>query len=157
MAVRYVALLPRRNMAVTHTFALDRQECFQQIDKLIKSHSLHSSESLCKLLPYLAEDSLDHPGIALKEYQIATEVLGRPTGFDPQSDSTVRVQAGRLRVKLAEYYGNEGPGAPMVGELPKGSYALTFHLRAPKPGTQPAETTLSLEPAANKEQAAPSN
>jgi hypothetical protein len=132
-------------MAVTHTFAVGREQCFQQIDKLIKSHSLHTSESLCKLLRYLAEHSLDHPGIALKEYQIATEVLGRPAGFDPQSDSTVRVQVGRLRVKLAEYYAHEGADDPIVVEVPKGSYALTFHLRAPRPGVQPFPT-LMFEP-----------
>lgn len=121
-------------MAVTHTFAVGREQCFQQIERLTKSHSLHSSESLCKLLRYLAEHSLDHPGIALKEYQIATEVLGRPAGFDPQSDSTVRVQAGRLRVKLAEYYAQEGADDPIFVEIPKGSYALTFHLRPSRPG-----------------------
>ena len=135
-------------MAVTHTFAIGREQCFQQIEKLINSHSLHTSESLCKLLRYLAEHSLDHPGIALKEYQIATEVLGRPAGFDPQSDSTVRVQAGRLRVKLAEYYSHEGPGDPIVVELPKGSYALTFHLHA-KPGPHP-EAALIAEPGARR-------
>lgn len=124
-------------MAVTHTFAAGREQCFQQIEKLTKSHSLHSSESLCKLLRYLAEHSLDHPGIALKEYQIATEVLGRPAGFDPQSDSTVRVQAGRLRVKLAEYYSQEGVDDPIVVEIPKGSYALTFHVRTSKGVPQP--------------------
>ena len=88
------------------------------------------------MLRYLAEHSLDHPGIALKEYQIATEVLGRPAGFDPQSDSTVRVQAGRLRVKLAEYYSHEGVDDPIRVEIPKGSYALTFHLQATKSGIQ---------------------
>ena len=116
-------------MAVTHTFGLGREQCFQQIERLTKSHSLPSSESLCKLLRYLAEHSLDHPGIALKEYQIATEVLGRPAGFDPQSDSTVRVQAGRLRVKLAEYYSHEGINDPILVEIPKGSYSLSFQLR----------------------------
>jgi hypothetical protein len=125
-------------MAVTHTVAISREQCFQQIDKLIKSHSLRTSESLCKLLRYLAEHSLDHPGVALKEYQIATEVLGRSAGFDPQSDSTVRVQAGRLRVKLAEYYAHEGTEDLIVVEIPKGSYALTFHLRPSKAGAQPA-------------------
>jgi hypothetical protein len=140
-------------MAVTHTFTIGREQSFQQIDKLIKSHSLHSSESLCKLLRYLAEHSLDHPGIALKEYQIATEVLGRPAGFDPQSDSTVRVQAGRLRVKLAEYYAQEGPEDPIVVEIPKGSYALTFHLRAPKSGV-PAAAAVVFEPAVKKEEVA---
>jgi hypothetical protein len=127
-------------MAVTHSFVIGREQCFQQIERLTKSHSLHSSESLCKLLRYLAEHSLDHPGIALKEYQIATEVLGRPAGFDPQSDSTVRVQAGRLRVKLAEYYGHEGVDDPILVEIPKGSYTLTFHLRTPAGGTQPVQT-----------------
>ena len=122
-------------MAVTHSFAIGREQCFQQIERLTKSHSLHSSESLCKLLRYLAEHSLDHPGVALKEYQIATEVLGRPMGFDPQSDSTVRVQAGRLRVKLAEYYANEGTQDAILVEIPKGSYGLTFHLRG-RPGAE---------------------
>jgi hypothetical protein len=118
-------------MALTRTYAAGREQCFQQIDKLINSHSLRGSESLCKLLRYLAEHALDQPGVSLKEYQIATEVLGRSPGFDPQSDSTVRVQAGRLRVKLAEYYSHEGPDDSIVVELPKGSYALTFQGRPP--------------------------
>ena len=143
-------------MAVTHTFAVGREQCFQQIDKLINSHSLHSSESLCKLLRYLAEHSLDHPGVALKEYQIATEVLGRPSGFDPQSDSTVRVQAGRLRVKLAEFYSHEGPDDPILVELPKGSYALTFHVRPARPGVQPTGP-FALAREVRKEEAAASN
>ncbi len=131
-------------MALTRTFAAGREQCFQQVDKLINSHSLRGSESLCKLLRYLAEHSLDHPGVALKEYQIATEVLGRPAGFDPQSDSTVRVQAGRLRVKLAEYYAHEGSEDPILVEVPKGSYALTFHLRTPV-ASGPAQHPVRLE------------
>jgi len=144
-------------MAVTHSFAIGRDQCFQQIERLTKSHSLHSSESLCRLLRYLAEHSLDHPGVALKEYQIATEVLGRPPGFDPQSDSTVRVQAGRLRVKLGEYYSSEGATDPILVEIPKGSYALTFHLR---PGATPVATasaTLTAVPSPPQVKAAPSN
>ena len=117
-------------MSLTHGYDVGRDQFFQQVDKLINSHSLRGSESLCKLLRYLAERSLDHRGVPVKEYQIATEVLGRPAGFDPQNDSTVRVQAGRLRVKLEEYYSHEAPDDLIVIELPKGSYALTFHVRA---------------------------
>lgn len=131
-------------MALAHGFAAGREQCFQQIDRLIKSHSLSGSESLCKLLRYLAEHSLDHPGEALKEYQIATEVLGRSGGFDPQNDSTVRVQAGRLRMKLAEHYSHEGREDPIIVELPKGSYSLTFHARTAG-GQLPAEHTLEKE------------
>ena len=65
-------------MAVTRTFAAGPEQFFQQIDNIIKSHSLRGSESLCKLLQYLAKQSLYHPDAPLKEYQIATEVYGRP-------------------------------------------------------------------------------
>jgi len=142
-------------MALTHSFVVAREQCFQQVERLTKSHILHGSESLCKLLHYLAEHSLDHPGLALKEYQIATEVLGRPQGFDPQSDSTVRVQVGRLRVKLAEYYAQPGLDDPVLVELPKGSYALTFHLRTPKAAVQ-AIPAVSLEATPKPELVQPS-
>lgn len=100
-----------------------------QIEKLLSSHALHGSESLCKLLRYLADHALDHPGAAPKEYQIATEVFGRPNNFDPHLDSTVRVQAGRLRGKLAEYYATEGAEDTVLVDFPRGTYALTFHER----------------------------
>jgi hypothetical protein len=108
----------------------DREHNLRQVDKLVASHALHGSESLCKLLRYLALHALDHPGAPVKEYQIATEVFGRPADFDPQVDSTTRVQAGRLRSKLAEYYASEGSEDTTVVELPKGSYLLAFHHRS---------------------------
>src|ERR1700722_6340208 len=122
-------------MSVTRAYAVEREQYLAQIDRLVNSHVLHGSESLCKLLRYLAEHALDHPGSSLKEYQIATEVFGRSPSFDPQSDSTIRVQAGRLRLKLAEYYGSEGAADPLVVKIPKGSYHLTFEARSlqPKP------------------------
>ena len=86
----------------------EREHFSRQIDVLVGSHALHGSESLCKLLRYLAKHALEAPGAPLKEYQIATELFGRRPDFDPQLDSTIRVQAGRLRGKLAEYYANEG-------------------------------------------------
>ena len=105
-----------------------------QIEKLVNSHALHGSESLCKLLRYLADHAIKHPGSALKEYQIATEVFGRPGDFDPHLDSLVRVQAGRLRAKLSEYYASpEGSEDPVVVELPKGTYTLAFHRATPSP------------------------
>jgi hypothetical protein len=109
-----------------------------EIEKLVQSQALHGSESLRKLLLYLAKHSLEHPGTTVKEYQIATELFGRQSDFDPQLDSMVRVQAGRLRTKLAEYYATEGAHDATQVELPKGSYLLTFHARSPKPLEDPA-------------------
>lgn len=107
----------------------ERGQILGQVEKLVSSQTLHGSESLRKLLQYLAKQSLDHPGTPVKEHQIATEVFGRPSGFDPQLDSLVRVQAGRLRSKLATYYESEGAEDQVLVDLPKGSYVLSFHHR----------------------------
>ena len=107
----------------------DRELYLRQVEKLAGSHILHGSEALCKLLRYLAHHALEHPGTPLKEYQIATEEFGRAQDFDPTVDSVVRVQAGRLRSKLAEYYAGEGSDDPVRIELPKGNYTLVFHKR----------------------------
>jgi hypothetical protein len=137
-------------MVVTHTFAAGPEQFFQQIDNIIKSHSLRGSESLCKLLQYLAKQAIDHPNAPLKEYQIATEVYGRHADFDPQSDSTIRVQAGRLRLKLAEYYAGEGAADPILVKIPKGSYHLIFEARPIEPHAQPQSAPLheALPPSA---------
>ena len=111
-------------MAVTRVHLAERDQYLEQIDRLVNSHILHGSESLCKLLRYLAAHALTHPGVPLKEYEIATRVFHRPADFDPQLDSTIRVQAGRLRLKLAEYYGSEGAEDPILVDLPKGGYVL---------------------------------
>jgi len=119
-------------MAVSAAQKADRALFLSQIEKIENSHTLHSSESLRRLFRYLADHALEHPGSPLKEYQIATEVLGRPSDFDPQLDSAIRVQAGRLRQKLVEYYASEGTDDSVQVEMPKGAYLLSFHLRTPE-------------------------
>lgn len=113
----------------------DPAESLEQIDRLLRSPLLQGSEALCKLLQYLAHHTLNSPADHLKEYQIGTEVLGRPADFDPQSDSSVRMQVGRLRTKLAEYYNAAGIHDPVLVDIPKGRYMLSFERRvlAPEP------------------------
>jgi len=116
-------------MGVVGVNGLDREAKLGEIEKLTSSSVLHGSESLCNLLRFLTKQSLEHPGATVKEYQIATEVFGRAADFDPRLDSTVRVQTGRLRSKLAEYYAGDGLDDRVVVEIPRGSYHLTFHYR----------------------------
>jgi hypothetical protein len=116
-------------MAVTGSVSPRSQPLMLQIEKITASPILHGSDALCKLLRYLGVAAVEHPAIPIKEYQIATEVFGRSAEFDPKFDSTVRVQTGRLRAKLAEYYSTEGLDDEVVIEIPKGSYLLTFHVR----------------------------
>jgi hypothetical protein len=120
---------------------LSQQECLVQIDRLISSALLQRSESLCRLVQYLAEHTFNSPTHHLKEHQIATEALGRSPDFDPQLDASVRVLAGRLRTRLAEYYKSTGAHDPILVDLPKGTYMLSFERRIglPEPTSPAAE------------------
>ena len=110
---------------------LDPKACFEQIDRLTSSPVLRGSDAHCRLVRYLAAHALNSPSEHLKEYQIATEALGRPAEFDPHSDASVRVQIARLRDKLAEYYSSIGSHDAILVEIPKGRYTLTFRNKPP--------------------------
>jgi hypothetical protein len=140
-------------MSVTSFQIADKDRYLNQIDKIVHSQTLRKAESLCKLLRYLAEHSITRPEVPVKEYQIATEVFGRPVNFDPQADSAIRVQAGRLRLKLLDYYTHEGLHDPVVVEMPNGVYAVTFRERVvpgpvslPAPVASPAPANLPASP-----------
>ncbi|MGA2196448.1 MAG: hypothetical protein ABSH40_14385 [Bryobacteraceae bacterium] len=107
-----------------------REALLAQVGRIVSSEVLRSSESLCHLLGYLASHWVQGRSGSVKEYQIATEVFGRPVDFDPRLDSTVRVQASRLRAKLAEYYAGPGAQDPVIVDIPKGAYSVVVHARA---------------------------
>ncbi len=100
-----------------------------QIDKILESETFRTSPVLRRLFAFLAEKSLCGEGETIKEYTIAIDGLGKPHSYDPQQDSTVRIQVGRLRQKLAEYYRLEGSGDSFQVEVPKGSFNLRCEKR----------------------------
>ena len=67
----------------------------------------------------------------------------------------VRVQAGRLRVKLSEFYAGDGAEDPIIVELPKGTYVLAFHHRAAAPARSAAAGNGAAAVQAAPEAAAP--
>jgi hypothetical protein len=66
----------------------------------------------------------------------------------------VRVQAGRLRTKLTEYYSSEGADDPIQVEIPKGTYALTFH-SPHAPASKSAPVIIGKQPIAAESGAQP--
>src|SRR5580692_4168086 len=102
-----------------------------QIQRILRSDEFRTSESLRRLLIYLAEKSASGEADQLKEYVIAIDGLGKPSSYDPQHSSAVRIQIGRLRQKLSEYYRDQGKDDPVVVELPKGRFRLTYQQRPP--------------------------
>ena len=60
-------------------------------------------------------------------------MFDRPADFDPKVDTIVRVEAGKLRKRLEEYYADEGAAAAVRIEVPKGSYVPQFQFRTQLP------------------------
>src|SRR5262245_9143549 len=100
-----------------------------QIQRILQSKTFRTSEVHRNLLSYLAEKSLAGESDSLKEYTVGLDVFGKPASYDPRQESTVRMHVGRLRQKLAEYYRTEGADDPIVLELPKGGFRVTFEPR----------------------------
>jgi hypothetical protein len=103
-----------------------REEKLAQLERILHGRALHGSDNLKAFLRFIVGRSIEDQESQLKEYVIATEVFGRGSDFDSRVDSVVRVQAGRLRTKLHEYYETEGRDDRLMIVLPKGQYTPVF-------------------------------
>ena len=107
-----------------------------QLKRILQSESFRGSESMRHLLTFLAGKFLSGDADQLKEYSIGIDALGKPSSYDPRSDSTVRVQIGRLRQKLTEYYSGEGRTDTFLLEIPKGQLRLMCRPVPSVPGSE---------------------
>jgi hypothetical protein len=119
-----------------------------QIRKILESKTFHNTEVLKRLLDYLGRQAVENHADDLKEYTIGVEACGKPSDYDPRTDSSVRVQIGKLRHKLDEYYRTEGVTDDLVLDLPKGHFKLEFRHRfepaTPPPAARPPRRLLGL-------------
>ena len=101
-------------------------EIREQLERILGSRCFEQAGRSSKFLRFAADQTLAGLGDRLKGYTIAVEVFGRPADFDAQNDPLVRVEAGRLRRRLAEYYAGEGKGDQLRVDLPRGGYAVVW-------------------------------
>lgn len=102
------------------------QEIRRQLARIEQSKEFQSSDTLRLFLDHVVEETLAGRADELKAYTIAVRALGRDPSFDPQADTIVRVQAGRLRRALRYYYLAEGATDPVHIEIPIGAYVPVF-------------------------------
>ena len=119
------------------------EEVRAELRSVLQSQSFTRSPGLSRLLVYLCEKVLAGESSQIKEYSVALDVFGRQDSFDQDSDSIVRVQANRLRKRLAEYYGREGQGHKVSISIPVGQYVPVFRERELQQGPAPEEQTTS--------------
>ena len=104
---------------------------------MLASKGFANAGRLSRLLRYVVDQTLGGEADQLKEYSVGVEVFDRDDKYDPRLDSIVRVEAGRLRSRLDEYYNGEGAHAPLRITLPRGGYRAHFEAR-PDPATNPS-------------------
>ena len=96
------------------------------LERVLAAPEFVNATRLSRFLRFAAEKALAGAGAELKEYLLGVEVFDRGQDFDPRLDPIVRVEAGRLRGKLQEYYEGGGQSDPVRIVFRKGSYAPTF-------------------------------
>jgi adenylate cyclase len=100
-----------------------------QLKRLTGSPVLQQSPRKQRLLRHIVEATLSGAADRLKGYTLGVEVFDRGVGFDPNIDPIVRVEMGRLRSKLIEFYSEQGAMDRVLIELPKGVYAARIGFR----------------------------
>src|SRR5215470_17536742 len=101
------------------------------LERVLSSAGFARNERLSRFLRFVVEEQLVGRGGEIKESLIAVEVFGRKPGYNPRQDPVVRIEAGKLRARLAEYYASEGSPDAWIIDLPKGGYAPVFQARGP--------------------------
>ena len=97
-----------------------------QLERIIASSAFDASPRNGAFLRFIVEETLAERGDRIKAYTIATNVLQRDAGFDPQADPIVRIEASRLRRSLERYYLIAGKNDPIRIDIPKGGYVASF-------------------------------
>ncbi len=93
------------------------------LERIVASQTFRRSQRHRKFLEHVVRAALANEHEQLKEVIIGLEVFGRDLlHYDPRTDPIVRVEAGRVREKLARYYATEGAGDAFEIAIPVGSY-----------------------------------
>ena len=120
-------------MTIEATESTELEAQRAELQALLQSKHFSRAPKLASLLSYLCEKVFADEAHQIKEYSIGLEVFHRGASFDQDSDSIVRVEANRLRRRLAEYYAEEGSSHPLQITIPVGQYVPRFEPRVQQP------------------------
>lgn len=97
------------------------------LDRMLTSQVFAKSRRMSRLLRFVVEEAIAGTAWNLNEYVIGLEVFDRnAAAYNPGDDPIVRVQIGRLRKKLQEYYVTGGDESDIRFDIPLGSYVPIF-------------------------------
>jgi hypothetical protein len=121
-------------MAIDGPEQVDIDAWRAELGAVLHSECFTRAPTLAHLLSYLCEKLFVGEARQIKEYSVGVEVFRRGDSFDQDSDSIVRVEANRLRKRLAEYYAGEGASHRLHISIPVGQYVPQFESAAARQG-----------------------
>ena len=122
-----------------------RDERWQLVQRIVSSHPFQKCTRLRDLLQFIVEQTIHGKANELTEQHIGNALFHKPSDYRPLEDSSVRVHARQLRLKLHEYFNEEGRNEPIILDIPKGSYAPVFRT-VPKPRENPLAAPATVRP-----------
>lgn len=102
-------------------------EVTRQLDRLLESEMFKASKRSRTFLVYVVNQRMAGQVDNLREKVIGVEAFGRSSGYDTTEDPVVRITAGEVRKRLAQYYQDPARGGELRIELLPGSYVPEFH------------------------------
>jgi hypothetical protein len=117
-------------MAITDPESADLKAQCAELEAVLHSEYFVHAPTLAHLLSYLCENLFAGKASQIKEYSVGVEVFHRGASFDQDADSIVRVEANRLRKRLAAYYAGEGAPHRLHITIPLGQYVPQFESSA---------------------------
>ncbi len=127
----------------------------EALDRIVASRTFARSQRHRRFLRHVVDAALAGRHEELKEVVIGLEVFDREiAGYDPRRDPIVRVEAGRVREKLARYYAGEGAADAFEIQIPIGGYLPQLSRRQPAPATTRQVASLAVLPFASLSTAA---
>jgi serine/threonine-protein kinase len=119
-------LTEKEGRTTTRGQVISPNEVRAELTKVLASSFFSTADRMRRFLRLVVEETLEGRGDNLNELLLGMAVYDRDKKFDPRVDSIVRVDAGRLRAKLREFYASDGVGSSIRIEIPKGSYKPMF-------------------------------
>jgi len=101
---------------------VSEEELCEYLDKVADSNLLGRGVRRSALLEYLIRAEVNNEGDKIKAYSIGLDVFDKAKDFDPTTDSSVRVEVGRLRTAIALFEASEWADTAIKVEIPLGTY-----------------------------------
>src|SRR5258706_6213426 len=105
----------------------EKEAVLQHLDGLLENPYFHKSKRFPVFLRFVVKEVLAGRAEGLKERTVGIEVFGKDPNYDTTEDPIVRVTAGEIRKRIAQYYQEPGHEREVKLLLPSGSYVPHFY------------------------------